>query len=131
MSSQEVEWLLLLSAHVQTQILRVLIWQTQEIQKLQQRRTWACDLAALEQEAVETLVILAARARKAKQKGSGRLFGAEPNIFYRDRAKVDDFWDKWSSYVLLNHNAPPIKDHFTRGVLLITYMKGPLVKEWT
>src|SRR6266404_3742252 len=68
MSSQEVERLLLLSAHVQTQILRVLIWQTQEIQKLQQQRTRARDLAALEQEAAETLMILATRARKAKRR---------------------------------------------------------------
>src|SRR6266404_5862979 len=81
MSSQEVERLLLLSAHVQTQILKVLIWQTQEIQKLQQQRTRARDLAALEQEAAETLVILAARARKAKQRRGREEEGSSaPNL---------------------------------------------------
>ncbi len=79
----------------------------------------------------DSLDALSGPSTTLQKKRGGRLLGAEPGIFYGDRTKAENFWDEWTSYVLLNHKAPAIVNEYTRSMLLITYMKGPLVKEWT
>jgi hypothetical protein len=60
-----------------------------------------------------------------------KLVGREPTVFTGDRKDAESFILKWQIYQMLNHDTAEMRRPFTRAALLLSYVKGPAVHEWS
>jgi hypothetical protein len=70
--------------------------------------------------------------RKRRYAGSNdKLTGKEPTLFTGDRKDTESFILEWQIYQMLNHDTVVMCRPFTRAALLLSYIKGPAVHEWS
>jgi hypothetical protein len=60
-----------------------------------------------------------------------KLVGREPTVFTGDRKNAESFILEWQIYQMLNHETAEMRRPFTRAALLLSYIKGPAVHEWS
>ena len=56
--------------------------------------------------------------------------GNAPPIFYKDRARVQEFLDTITIWKAVNYKKEVIKDPYTRTALILTYIKGDNINSW-
>jgi hypothetical protein len=70
--------------------------------------------------------------RERRYAGSNdKLIGKEPTVFTGDRKDAESFILEWQIYQMLNHDTEVMCRPFTRATLLLSFIKGPAVHEWT
>jgi hypothetical protein len=70
--------------------------------------------------------------RERRYAGSNdKLIGKEPTVFTGDRKDAESFILEWQIYQMLNHDTEVMCRLFTRATLLLSFIKGPAVHEWT
>jgi hypothetical protein len=70
--------------------------------------------------------------RESRYAGSdNKLVGREPTVFTGDRKDAESFILEWQIYQMLNHDTAEMHRPFTRAALLLSYIKGPAVHEWS
>jgi hypothetical protein len=70
--------------------------------------------------------------RERRYAGSDdKLVGREPTVFTGDRKDAESFILEWQIYQMLNHDTAEMRRPFTRAALLLSYIKGPAVHEWS
>ncbi len=57
--------------------------------------------------------------------------GKDPPLFQGERKKVDTFMNKVKKYLTLNDNVAGFKSPKKKVILVLTFMQGPKVEEWT
>ncbi len=57
--------------------------------------------------------------------------GKDPPTFHGDRSKADTFMNEVEKYLTLNDNVAGFKSPKKKVVLVLTFMQGPKVEEWT
>ena len=57
--------------------------------------------------------------------------GANPPLFNGDRDEADDFIAKVEEYLLLNDDVAGFNSPKKKVALMLTFMQGPKVAEWT
>jgi hypothetical protein len=60
-----------------------------------------------------------------------KLIGREPTVFTGDRKDAESFILEWQIYQMLNHDTEEMRRPLTRAALLLSYIKGPAVHEWS
>ena len=60
-----------------------------------------------------------------------KAMGKDPPLFQGDRKKVDTFMNEVEKYLTLNDNVAGFKSPKKKVVLVLTFMQGPEVEEWT
>jgi len=60
----------------------------------------------------------------------GSLMGNALPIFYRDRARAQEFLNTITIWKAVNYKKEVIKDPYTRTALVLTYIKGDNVNSW-
>ncbi len=63
--------------------------------------------------------------------GNGKLGGNPPSDFNGNRALADTFINEFNLYRLSNINAEQMVNPMKRAVLMLGFIKGPNVKDWT
>jgi hypothetical protein len=61
---------------------------------------------------------------------NGKLSSKEPTVFTGDRKDAESFILEWQIYQMLNYNAAVMRQPFTRAMLFLSFIKGPVVHEW-
>ena len=70
--------------------------------------------------------------RNPEDRSNGtKLSGKEPVIFDGDRSKAEAFLLEWTIYRLPNGEQDIMRQPFSRVMLLLTFIKGPDIQEWT
>ncbi len=57
--------------------------------------------------------------------------GKDPPTFHGDRSKADTFMNEVEKYLTLNDDVTGFKSPKKKVVLVLTFMQGPEVEEWT
>ena len=57
--------------------------------------------------------------------------GKDPPTFHGDRSKADTFMNEVEKYLTLNDDVMGFKSPKKKVVLVLTFMQGPEVEEWT
>ena len=57
--------------------------------------------------------------------------GKDPPVFQGDRKKADTFMNEVEKYLTLNDDVAGFRSLKKKVVLVLTFMQGPEVKEWT
>ncbi len=57
--------------------------------------------------------------------------GKDPPLFKGERSKVDTFMNEVEKYLTLNDDVAGFKSPKKKVVLVLTFMQGPEVEEWT
>ncbi len=60
-----------------------------------------------------------------------KAMGKDPPTFHGDRSKADTFMNEVEKYLTLNDDVAGFKSPKKKVVLVLTFMQGPEVKEWT
>jgi len=60
-----------------------------------------------------------------------KAMGKDPPLFYGERSKVDTFMNEVEKYLALNYDVARFNSPKKKVVLVLTFMQGPEVEEWT
>jgi len=60
-----------------------------------------------------------------------KAMGKDPPLFHGERSKADTFMNKVEKYLVLNHDVAGFNSPKKKVVLVLTFMQGPEVEEWT
>ncbi len=60
-----------------------------------------------------------------------KAMGKDPPTFHGDRSKADTFMNEVEKYLMLNDDVAGFKSPKKKVVLVLTFMQGPEVEEWT
>jgi hypothetical protein len=71
------------------------------------------------------------RRERRYAESDDKLIGREPTVFTGDRKDAESFILEWQIYQMLNHDTAEMRRPFTRAALLLSYIKGPAVHEWS
>jgi hypothetical protein len=71
------------------------------------------------------------RRERRHAEGDDKLIGREPTVFTGDRKDAESFLLEWQIYQMMNHETTEMRRPFTRAALLLSYIKGPAVHEWS
>jgi hypothetical protein len=71
------------------------------------------------------------RRKRRYTGGDDKLIGRELTVFTGDRKDTESFILEWQIYQMLNHDTAEMHRPFTRAMLLLSYIKGPAVHEWS
>jgi hypothetical protein len=71
------------------------------------------------------------RRERRHAESDDKLVGREPTMFTGDRKDAESFILEWQIYQMLNHETAEMRRPFTRAALLLSYIKGPAVHEWS
>ncbi len=57
--------------------------------------------------------------------------GKDPPLFKGERSKADTFMNKVEKYLTLNYDVAGFNSPKKKVILVLTFMQGPEVEEWT
>ncbi len=60
-----------------------------------------------------------------------KVMGRDPPLFQGEREKADTFMNEVEKYLTLNHNVAGFNSPKKKVALILTFMQGPAVEEWT
>ncbi len=60
-----------------------------------------------------------------------KAMGKDPPLFKGERSKADTFMNEVDKYLTLNDDVAGFKSPKKKVVLVLTFMQGPKVEEWT
>ena len=73
----------------------------------------------------------AAAAQPVTAAANVKAMGKDPPHFTGDRSKANTFMNEVEKYLTLNDNVAGFKSPKKKVVLILTFMQGPEVEEWT